>query len=222
VEGNAGIQPDVTIDDILRGVDAATAPVDGRTARAQRTRDAIVDACLELVGEDDVRPTGPRIASRAGVSVRSVFQHFDDLESLYAAVSERSTARVAPLIVPIDVNLPLDERISSLVLQRARVLEEISPVCRAASVHAPFSATLRRRLHDGHDAMRAHAVATFAPELEGLADGRRARLEDAIDAAVSWANWNVVRTFQGRSVEEAAQVVDLMLRSLLVGVHAVD
>jgi TetR/AcrR family transcriptional regulator, regulator of autoinduction and epiphytic fitness len=223
VDGKAGIQPDVSIDDILRdAVDGATAPVDGRTARAQRTRDAIVDACLELVGEDDVRPTGPRVASRAGVSVRSVFQHFDDLESLYAAVSERSSARVAPLIVPIDMSLPLDERILSLVGQRARVLEEISPVCRAASVHAPFSAELRRRLHEGHDGMRRQAVSVFEPELAALPPERRERFEDVIDAVTSWPNWNILRTFQGRSVERAAQTVELVLRSLLVGVDAAD
>jgi AcrR family transcriptional regulator len=221
VDGKTGIQADVSIDDILRdAVEAASAPVDGRTARAQRTRDAIVDACLELVGEDDVRPTGPRVASRAGVSVRSVFQHFDDLESLYAAVSERSSARVAPLIVPIDVSLSLDERILSLVRQRACVLEEISPVCRAASVHAPFSAELRRRLQEGHDAMRSQAVSVFEPELSALPTKKREQFEDVIDAATSWPNWNILRTFQGRSVERAAQTVELMLRSLLVGVDA--
>ena len=36
--------------------------------------------------------------------------------------------------------------------------------------------------------MRAHAVATFAPELSGLPDERRARLEDAIDACETTAN----------------------------------
>jgi AcrR family transcriptional regulator len=211
----------MTVDDLLREA-VETVPIDGRTARAQRTRDAIVDACLALVGEDDLRPTGPRVAQRAGVSVRSVFQHFDDLESLYAAVSERSAARVAPLIVPIDPGLPLDDRIDALVGQRAVVLEAISPVCRAAAVHGPFSVGIQKRLHEGHQTMRAQALLVFEPELAELPPEVRGPVEDAIDSVASWSNWNVLRTFQGRSVEQAAAVVDLMLRSILNGVDAPD
>jgi TetR/AcrR family transcriptional regulator of autoinduction and epiphytic fitness len=223
VEGKTGVQPNVTIDDILRvAVASDGTPIDGRTARAQRTRDAIVDACLELVGEDDVRPTGPRVASRAGVSVRSVFQHFDDLESLYAAVSERSSARVAPLIVSIDVSLPLEERIKLLAHQRAGVLETISPVLRAATVHAPFSAEIRRRLHEGHDNMRAHAVAACKPELSKVPADQREQLEDVLDTALSWSTWNMLRNFQGRSEEWSEQVMALLVRSLFAGVDATD
>src|SRR5687768_11953208 len=88
----------------------ATPPVDqsldGRTRRAQRTRAAIVDACIGLVEDGDLRPTAPRIAERAGVSVRSVFQHFVDLESLFAAVADRWVERLAVLVVPVDPELP--------------------------------------------------------------------------------------------------------------------
>jgi hypothetical protein len=42
-------------------------PLDGRSARALRTREAIVDACIGLVEEGELRPTAPRVAERAGV-----------------------------------------------------------------------------------------------------------------------------------------------------------
>ena len=46
----------------------ATAPVtDGRSARSQRTRNAVVDALLELNREGNLRPTAKEIAERAGV-----------------------------------------------------------------------------------------------------------------------------------------------------------
>ena len=90
-------------------------PPDGRSARALRTREAIVDACIGLVEEGELRPTAPRVAERAGVSVRSVFQHFDDLPSLHIAVSERIVARLAVLLHPIDPSMPLDDRIVAFV-----------------------------------------------------------------------------------------------------------
>src|SRR5918999_531322 len=88
--------------------EADEAAVDGRTARAVRTRNAIVDATIALVEEGDLRPTAPRVAERAEVSVRSVFQHFDDLDSLYAAVAERLYQRVRGLVsADLDQSLPL-------------------------------------------------------------------------------------------------------------------
>ena len=81
--------------------------IDGRTARAVRTREAIVDACIALVDEGDVRPTALKVAERAGVSVRSVFQHFDDLEGLYAAIANRLVDRLGGVKVVVDAELPL-------------------------------------------------------------------------------------------------------------------
>jgi AcrR family transcriptional regulator len=57
-------------------------PTDGRTARSHRSRRAIVDAMRALHAEGDLRPTAPRIAERAGVSLRTVWQQFTDMETL--------------------------------------------------------------------------------------------------------------------------------------------
>ena len=86
-------------------------PIDGRTARAVRTKDAIVDATLALIDDGDLRPTGPRIAERAGVSVRSIFQHFDDLDALFSAVGERVATRIVALLHPIDPTMALPDQI---------------------------------------------------------------------------------------------------------------
>ena len=60
-----------------------------------------MDALLELLDEGDVRPTAERIAERAGVSERSVFQHFADREALFQAVAARQYERVVPTLEPI-------------------------------------------------------------------------------------------------------------------------
>src|SRR6266496_687113 len=119
--------------------------IDGRTARALRTREAIVDASIALVDEGDLRPTAPRIAERAGVSVRSVFQHFDDLEGLYAAVADRLIERLGRLNITADPLQPLLTRLPDVVHQRSILLEAITPIRRAAAVHAPFSHEVRAR-----------------------------------------------------------------------------
>ena len=47
---------------------AANGQRDGRTVRAERTRQALVDALLSLLDEGQLQPTAERIAVRAGVS----------------------------------------------------------------------------------------------------------------------------------------------------------
>jgi TetR/AcrR family transcriptional regulator, regulator of autoinduction and epiphytic fitness len=181
-------------------------PTDGRTLRSLRTREAIVDATIGLLEEGDLRPTAPRVADRAKVSVRSVFQHFDDLETLHAAVAERLVERVAVLVFPVAADLPLDVRLDRFVHQRALLLEAVTPIRRAADVHGPFSSEITARLRAGQAFLREELVTTFEPELTAAGPERHDVL-DALDAALSWATWEGLRAGLGRSQEDAERVV---------------
>lgn len=191
--------------------DIEQVPVDGRTARAVRTREAIVDACIALVDAGRLRPTAPQIAERAGVSVRSVFQHFDDLETLFAMVAERVIDRLGQLLVPIDASLPCEERVAAFVAQRVPMLEAMTPIRRAAAIHAPFSAEITKRLQFGHDVLRAEIASVFVTELDALDPTERELLLDLLDISLSWPTWESLRTFNGRTPEEAARVLARMV-----------
>ena len=80
--------------------------VDGRTARAQRTRAAIVDAHLALLAAGDLKPTGERIAEAAGVSLRTLWTSFKDMETLFGAVGHRLTEMQRAEFRPVDPALP--------------------------------------------------------------------------------------------------------------------
>jgi TetR/AcrR family transcriptional regulator, regulator of autoinduction and epiphytic fitness len=196
-------------------VQESAVPIDGRAARAARTRDAIVDATVALVEEGDLRPTAPRIAERAGVSVRSVFQHFDDLPTLHTAVVQRVVERLAALVVPVDPGLPLGERIDDFVEHRGALLEAVTPFRRAAAVHGPFAPEIRRAIAEGTAFLRTEVEAAFAPELGRAPAGERRALLDAIAAATSWAMWDALRSEAGDSPDQAQVVVLRILRSLL-------
>lgn len=191
----------------------AAPPIDGRTLRALRTREAIVDATIAQIDEGDLRPTAPRVAERAGVSVRSIFQHFADLESLHAAVAERLAVRLAALVLPIPPDLPIDERVERFVRQRGTLLEAVTPIRRAAAVHGPFSEEIQARLRDGQAFLRAELAAAFGPELERLDDADE--VLDALDATCSWATWDLLRNGLGRDQEAAGRTMARLLRSLL-------
>src|SRR4051794_17573443 len=126
----------------MAGVDSAVR-VDGRTARAERTRAAIVEAHLGLIVEGDLRPTGEKIASRAGTSLRALWTNFKDMEALFAASGERLFRQLAAEHRSIDSGLPLPRRVEEFCGQRARMLEILAPAARAARLREPFSAQLR-------------------------------------------------------------------------------
>lgn len=189
-------------------------PIDGRTLRSLRTREAIVDATVGLLEDGDLRPTAPRVAERAKVSVRSVFQHFDDLETLHASVAERLVERVAVLVLPVAPDLPLDVRLDRFVRQRAVLLEAVTPIRRAADVHGPFSTEITARLRDGQAFLREELVATFEPELQ-RAGPERTEVLDCLDAAMSWATWEGLRAGLGRSQADAERTMRRLARAAL-------
>ncbi|MDQ3294097.1 MAG: TetR/AcrR family transcriptional regulator, partial [Actinomycetota bacterium] len=180
--------------------------IDGRTARAIRTRDLIVDACIGLVDEGDLRPTAPKVAERAGVSVRSVFQHFADLEGLYAAVGDRVADRLQSLVLVIHPAEPLAVRLPEVVRQRSDLLEAITPILRATAVHAWGSVEVDNRVRFGRRFLHDEVARAFSPEIDARgSDGPL--LLDALDAALSWPLWEHLRTTGQHDVEGASAVV---------------
>lgn len=190
--------------------------IDGRTARALRTRQAIVDATLALVEEGDIRPTAPRIAERAGVSVRSIFQHFDDLESLFYDLAQRTMERVTTLRKEIDPSAPRAQRLREYLDQRCAINEALTPINRAAVVYASTSPTIRERFEDGHELVSDRLAEVFAEEFALVGD-READLRDAMLIATSWATWNLLRSLERRSFDEAAATVEVLFHLALRG-----
>ncbi|HYP48497.1 MAG TPA: TetR/AcrR family transcriptional regulator [Thermoleophilaceae bacterium] len=197
------------------GIAAARPHADGRTARSERTRLAVVDALLELLDDGEVRPTAERIAGRAGVSERSLFQHFHDREALFEAVAQRQYDRVVPTLSPIDADLPLDERLDAFVEQRCRLLETLSGVRRGALLMEPESTTIANWLRRARSAKAAEARRVFARELDARAPAERAPLAAALVAACSWTAWECYRLHQELSAGEAAAAMRTGLAALV-------
>jgi AcrR family transcriptional regulator len=174
-----------------------------------------VEACVQLVKAGDIRPTAPRIAEQAGVSVRSVFQHFDDLETLFSMVTLRSFDGLGALIRPISLDLPLDARIDALVSQRVELLEAITPIRRAAAVHAPFSPSIQQGVSAGQQFLRKQVASAFEPELEDLEEPRREQVLHMLTTVTAWPSWEMMRTLDGLDMDEARVVVGELVRAIL-------
>lgn len=191
----------------------AEARIDGRTARAQRTRAAIVDAHLALLASGDLKPTGERIADAAGVSLRTLWTNFKDMETLFAAAGERLIETQNAAHRPVSPTLPLAERVEAFCEQRARMLEIIAPAARAAATREPFSAQLQLNRTIQLDRSRAELDEVFAAEL-AQAGPRRDDLVNALLTVTTYAAWALWRDQLGIDVQSSRRVMTLAVTAL--------
>jgi TetR/AcrR family transcriptional regulator, regulator of autoinduction and epiphytic fitness len=196
-------------------MEAAAKARDGRTVRGERTRQALVEALLGLLDEGVLRPTAERIAARAGVSERSVFQHFPDREQLFEAVAQQQYDRVRPTLRPVDPALPLPERLDAFVAQRARLYELIKGVRRAALLLEPDSEAVARWLGTTRRAKADEVRKVFATEIAETPEAERGELTAALVAAAAWPAWESYRFHQGLSAVRARAALRLSLARLL-------
>ncbi|MEU7868689.1 TetR/AcrR family transcriptional regulator [Dactylosporangium sp. NPDC049140] len=195
--------------------DAGVRPrVDGRTLRAERTRQAITDAHFALLEEGELRPTAERIAERAGVSLRALWTNFKDMEGLFAAAGERLMERQRAEYRPVEPDLPLAERIERYCAQRARLLELIAPAARAARIREPFSAQLRKNRAWYLEIAREELQTLFGPELDA-AGPARTEIVDALTVAVTFAGWSMWRDELHLDVDGATAVLRRVVSALL-------
>ena len=192
-----------------------TDSTDGRSARSQRTREAVVRALLDLIADGDVRPTARRVADRAGISLRSVYVHFEDLEDLFLAAAHEQTLLVAGLSRHVPDDGPLEDRVAAYVEQRCAILEAVAPIRRAADLQEPFSPTMSRLLDYARSAARSELARVFRTELSRLAGAEQRRRLAAVDAMASSAAWRLLRSANGLPVEEATKAVADALIALL-------
>ncbi len=192
---------------------SSSVPSDGRNRRAAETRRKIIEAAKAMIDETSEAPTVVGVAKRAEVSVRSVFQHFGDVESLFVTVVDAvKNDIVVPPVPP--ASRPLDDRIHTVVQNLAQVFDRIVPLRVAAGYFAGHPALVERSqtLKQG---LRETTFEVFGPEFANLGPEAREELADAIGAALSLDAWVVLRRRDGMSLERAAGVWRLTLTALL-------
>jgi AcrR family transcriptional regulator len=182
--------------------------VDGRRLRREQNREAVLDAMVELFEEGNLTPTTGEVAQRAGLSPRSLFRYFDDIDDLNRAAIDRQLHDAQPLLDPdVAADAPLTERIEALVTTRARLWETIGPAARAARALAHRRPLVATQLHDGRGYMRR--------QLEELFPEAPDAVMPAVDALCSFESYELLRYERRMSRTAATAAVAAGLHALL-------
>lgn len=186
---------------------------DGRNRRAAETRRKIIEAAKIMIAETSVAPTVVGVARRADVSVRSVFQHFHDVESLFVTVMDSIRADLVVPEMP-SASRPLPARIESIVAAFTEMFDKVVPLRVAAGQFVDHPALIERS-QTARNELREATFEVFAPEFAALSEQAREELADAIGAALSLDAWVVLRRRDRLSLERATAVWRLTLTALL-------
>lgn len=184
------------------------------TSRGVQTRVRMTDALLSLLASGCDIPTARDVAQEAQVSLRLVFYHFADMESLYDAAAAALITRHARSVKPVGSHGPLDERVNRTSRRCAALHESLLRLRRATRTLAPSAGRLAARFERLDSECRRALETTFAPELSCTCPGAGALL-DALDAASSWEVWDRLRGPQALGVRSARLAMSATLSALL-------
>ena len=188
----------------------SAATEDGRRQRSERNRQKIITAMFELVREGDFDPSVARIAEQAGVGLRTVFRHFDDVDSLYREMSDQMEARILP-----EIEKPLNattwpERVKELMARRIRIFEDVMPIRICAGARRYRSEVLMDN-HKRFVTQETIGLGLALPD-EILA---KEPLVAAFDIAMSFDTWRRLRQDQRFSRARATAAVETLLDALI-------
>jgi AcrR family transcriptional regulator len=183
---------------------------DGRLNRSIVTRRKIVDAMTALIYEGNMSPTAEQVAQRADVSLRTVFRHFDDMDSLYSEISMAIEAQVLPLMQVRLTASSWQERLLQSIEFRTGIYDRVVAMHLAAQVHRHESAYLAQHLMDAARLQR-NLLRRLLPDTVT----RDATLLDALDLMLSMEAWIRLRREQGLSGADAREVMRRGVTALL-------
>lgn len=183
--------------------------VDGRRQRGQNNRARIVAAMLDLTRAGVHSPSAEQVATKADVSLRTVFRHFEDMDRLYAEIAGPMESELREIAGRPFRSEDWRERMIELVGRRCEAFERIAPFRRAADAQRHRSEYLNQ------------AGVQFAAILRGIVqqnmaeDLRASDSFETLDLLLSFPAWDRLRREQGLSAERTHAVLEAAVRKVI-------
>lgn len=190
--------------------DLSAKPSDGRVLRSARSRERLIAALIELVEAGHLLPTGQEVADRAGMNLRSVFRHFEDMESLYRAIHEELLRTLRPTLLEEVATGSLAERIAAFARMRTRTYERIAPIQRSERLQRWTSPQLEKTHAEFVRDLHADLLERL-PEVGDLPTP----LREVADLLTSFEAWDRLRTDQNLGPRQARTALEATLVQLL-------
>ncbi|MGB0112669.1 MAG: TetR/AcrR family transcriptional regulator [Ilumatobacteraceae bacterium] len=189
---------------------------DGRRARRERSRQAVVDAAFSLILDGKGPPTADAVAERAGVSVSSIFRNFDGLADIQQQALGQFRERFAHLLTatPPDGST-LDQRIAFFVRIRLDLYEQAHPLMAIARMRVLDDDTWVEPINRNRSTLAEQTRISFRAEVDGRSPADAANLIALLDALTSPEVYDLMTKFHARSRRQLSDIWTSGLRSAI-------
>jgi AcrR family transcriptional regulator len=187
----------------------SVAKPDGRRERSAASRRRILAAMVDLIEGGQPAPTAESVATRAGVSLRTVFRHFEEMEKLHLEIAALVFERVRPILERPFESRKWPESLAESVARRAEFFEIMSPFKSAIDVHRHRSRAIAAQ-HRRITVMSRDLLAAAVPA-HVHADRQ---LFELLSLLLSLETWQRLREQQGLSVADAQEAILRAARAL--------
>ncbi len=168
---------------------------------------------FELISEGNMSPSAVIVADRANVGLRTVFRHFEDMDSIYDEMSKELMAAILPKIEAPFKATTWRERLLECVERRAEVYEAVFPMRVSMILRYHQSDFIQKQYKRDIALERSMLKAILSSE---IVEDRT--LFAAIEVTLGFPTWRRLRQDQNLSVASAKKTIRLMLEGLIANV----
>ena len=184
---------------------------DGRRLRSLTSQNIIVDALLVLIEKGILEPTAQQIADEAGISIRTVFRHIEDMETLLSKMNEKIELSNREMIDNFKPKGDLSERIKGLITLEAKVFEDNLEYIKSA-LSLKFKYKILQSNYQKVQKDLKIILYKWLPEVNNL-DNSYQTLLNSINSTGYWVE---LRETQMLSLDEAIELKISIFKNLLL------
>ena len=190
--------------------------VDGRTLRRTRNRTAVIVALLDLISEGNLEPSTGDIAERAGVSDRSIFRYFDDLDDLVRTTINHAIAEAQVYGAVEELgDGTLEQRIERFLDARIRLFLRMDGPLRVARMRADTIPSIDTEFAAIMELTRRLVRTQFGPELDAHPQPQRDQLTDAVVVFAAYDTFAIHTRMLRNSTQQMRESLITALTALL-------
>ena len=161
---------------------------DGRFARSQKTKDAIVKALLKLLRNTPF-PTAEQVAKESKIGLRTVYRQFNDMESIYLSLHEECMHSLGQMFdSDVDLDKSFKERVNFAISERLSIYEEYETLFIATISNSARLPTLVNQVAESYQIMRERFI-EIVPEIKNLSTIK----SDLLFARITFPPWFSLR-----------------------------
>ena len=183
---------------------------DGRVLRTQRSREAIINSAYQFMEVEGVIPTAQVVADNAGVTIRTLFRHFPEMDLLYRELHKRTFDHYAKEFDKGDRTGPLEDRVLSAVKTFTAAYSNqrnVFLVTKSMMRNSVFLCENYSRVQKS----LSKRLLEWIPELSDLPD----EIHDGVDGVLSFEFWHRLQVIQGVSKKRSISIINRLVLGFL-------